>query len=149
MARKTRVEFEGALYRVLDRGDRREAIFKDDGDRERFLGTLGEACARTGWRIHAWVLMSDHYHLLIETPEPNLVDGMQWLQEHLHPAFRRAAPAQCRLALLPPPLVSLEFRSRQVTRGFSAIRSLAGFADSGRRGDLLLDTTLPPDSGRA
>ena len=48
MARKARVEFEGAVYHILDRGDRREAIFKDDADRRRFLGTLGEACARKG-----------------------------------------------------------------------------------------------------
>jgi hypothetical protein len=63
MARKPRVEFGGALYHVLDRGDRREAIFRDAEDRERFLATLGEACARTGWRVHAFVLMTNHYHL--------------------------------------------------------------------------------------
>ena len=80
MARKARVEFEGAVYHVLDRGDRREAIFKDDADRRRFLETLGEACARTGWRVHAFVLMSNHYHLMIETPQANLVAGMRWFQ---------------------------------------------------------------------
>ena len=80
MARKTRVEFAGAVYHVLDRGDRREAIFKDDADRRRFLETLGEACARTGWRVHAFVLMSNHYHLMIETPQANLVAGMRWFQ---------------------------------------------------------------------
>ena len=58
MARKARVEFEGAVYHVLGRGDRREAIFRDDAERERFLATLGEACLRTGWRVHALVLMS-------------------------------------------------------------------------------------------
>jgi len=57
MARKNRIEFEGAVYHVMDRGDRREAIFLDDRDRERFLETLGEACAKTGWRVHAYVLM--------------------------------------------------------------------------------------------
>lgn len=62
------------------RGNRREAIFADDDDRRFFLKTLGEACGMTGWRVHAWVLMSNHYHLLIETPEANLVAGMQWLQ---------------------------------------------------------------------
>jgi putative transposase len=80
MARKARVEFEGAVYHVLDRGDRREAIFRDDEDRRRFLKTLGEACARTGWRVHAFVLMGNHYHLMIETPQANLVAGMRWLQ---------------------------------------------------------------------
>jgi len=46
-----------------------------------FRDTLGEACARCGWRVHAFVLMGNHYHLLLETPEANLVAGMQWLQE--------------------------------------------------------------------
>jgi len=73
------VEYAGALYHVMSRGDRGEAIFRDDGDRELFLKTLGETCARTGWRIHAYVLMSNHYHLLLGTPEANLVLGMKWL----------------------------------------------------------------------
>jgi putative transposase len=80
MARKARVEFAGALYHVIDRGDRRESIFQDDTDREGFLRTLGEVCGRTGWRVHAWVLMSNHYHLMLETPEANLVTGMRWFQ---------------------------------------------------------------------
>ncbi len=69
MARKGRVEFPGAVYHVLDRGDRREAIFDDDQDREAFLRTLSEVCRRTGWQVHAYVLMSNHYHLLLETPQ--------------------------------------------------------------------------------
>lgn len=52
----------------------------DDDDRRFFLHTLSEACEMTGWRVHAWVLMGNHYHLFIETPEPNLVSGMAWLQ---------------------------------------------------------------------
>jgi len=64
----------------MARGNRREAIFKDEVDRGRFVESLGEACAMTGWRVHAWVLLSNHYHLMIETPEPNLVEGMKWLQ---------------------------------------------------------------------
>src|SRR5437870_6211386 len=80
MARKARVQFAGAVYHVLDRGDRREAIFHDDMDRELFLQTLDQACRRTGWFIHAFVLMSNHYHFLLETPEPNLVAGMKWFQ---------------------------------------------------------------------
>lgn len=80
MPRKARVEFPGAVYHLLDRGDCREAIFRDDRDREIFLVTLGQVCARTGWRVHAWVLMTNHYHLLVETPEPNLVAGMRWFQ---------------------------------------------------------------------
>ena len=69
MARKARVEFAGAVYHVLDRGDRREPIFRDDADRRRFLETLAEACQRTGWRVHACVLMTNHHHFLLETPQ--------------------------------------------------------------------------------
>ena len=64
-----RVEFEGAVYHVMCRGNRREAIFHSDGDRELFLETSGVGCARVGWRVHAVVLMGNHYHLLLETPE--------------------------------------------------------------------------------
>jgi REP element-mobilizing transposase RayT len=64
----------------MARGDRGENIFLDDTDREQILRTLTQACAKTGWRIHAWVLMSNHYHWLVETPQPNLVEGMRWLQ---------------------------------------------------------------------
>lgn len=80
MARSIRIEFSGAFYHVMARGNRREAIFKDDDDRRFFLKTLSDACGMTGWRVHAWVLMGNHYHLLIETPEANLVEGMKWLQ---------------------------------------------------------------------
>ena len=80
MARGIRVEYPGAFYHVMARGNRRERIFRDDGDRRFFCQTLGEACERTGWRVHAWVLMSNHYHLMVETPEGNLVAGMKWLQ---------------------------------------------------------------------
>jgi len=74
------MEFDGAMYHVMCRGDRREAVFQDDVDCERFLETLGQACERTGWRVHAYVLMGNHYHLLLETPVANLVAGMRWLQ---------------------------------------------------------------------
>ena len=77
MARNIRIEYPGAYYHVMARGNRREAIFGDDVDRRFFLKTLGEACGMTGWRVHAWVLMGNHYHLVIETPEANLVAGMQ------------------------------------------------------------------------
>ncbi|MEY5011076.1 MAG: hypothetical protein RLZZ253_2215 [Verrucomicrobiota bacterium] len=80
MARSIRIEFPGAFYHVMARGNRRETIFHDEEDRRFFLSTLSEACGRTGWRVHAWVLMGNHYHLFIETPEPNLVAGMGWLQ---------------------------------------------------------------------
>ena len=80
MPRKARLEFEGAVYHVMDRGNRLEAIFLDDEDRQLFLKTLWQVCERTGWRIHSYVLMGNHYHLLMETPEANLSSGMQWFQ---------------------------------------------------------------------
>ena len=78
MARKLRVEYPGAMYHVMNRGDRREPIFRDDEDRQCFLGTLGEACARGGWQVHAYCLMPNHFHLVVETPQPTLVAGMKW-----------------------------------------------------------------------
>jgi REP element-mobilizing transposase RayT len=80
MARPLRIEYVGAVYHVMARGNRGQPIFRDDKDRRLFLETLGEAAEKTGWRIHAYVLMGNHYHLLVETPEGNLVAGMKWLQ---------------------------------------------------------------------
>ena len=80
MARAVRVRYGGAFYHVMARGNRRERIFRGEADRLLFYQTLGEACERTGWRVHAWELMSNHYHLMVETPEGNLVAGMRWLQ---------------------------------------------------------------------
>ena len=79
MARKLRVEYAGAIYHVLNRGNRKEPIFKDKVDYELFLKTLGETCGKTGWQVHAWCLMKNHFHLVVETPQPNLVAGMKWL----------------------------------------------------------------------
>lgn len=62
----------------MSRGDRREDIFRDDVDRESFLQTLADACAKTGWQVHAFCLMPNHFHLVVETPQPNLVAGMKW-----------------------------------------------------------------------
>ena len=75
MPRKPRVEYAGAVYHVMDRGDRLETVFRDDGDRELFLKTLGQACDRTGWRVHSYVLMGNHYHMLLETPERTFRPG--------------------------------------------------------------------------
>ena len=80
MARKVRIEFPGAVYHVMARGNQGQAIFRSDGDRRMFLDTLDEGCGKAGWRVHAYVLMGNHYHLLLETPEGNLVAGMKWLQ---------------------------------------------------------------------
>jgi putative transposase len=73
-----RVEYEGAIYHVMNRGDRREPIFRDEEDRLLFLQTLEQACEKTDWRVHAWCLMLNHFHLVIETPKANLVAGMKW-----------------------------------------------------------------------
>jgi REP element-mobilizing transposase RayT len=62
----------------MNRGDRREPIFRDDVDRKRFLETLGEACAKTDWQVQALCLMGNHFHLVVETPKGNLVAGMKW-----------------------------------------------------------------------
>jgi len=78
MARKLRVQYPGAIYHVMNRGDRREPIFCDDKDREMFLDTLGQTCERTDWLVHAWCLMLNHFHLVVETPAANLVEGMKW-----------------------------------------------------------------------
>jgi putative transposase len=79
MPRAPRIEFAGAIYHVMNRGNHLEAIFRDDRDRQRFLETLGEGCQSAGWIIHSFVFMPNHYHLLLETPRPTLVKGMQWL----------------------------------------------------------------------
>ena len=80
MARPVRIEYPGAAYHVMARGNQGQPIFKDVQDRKRFLETLQESHEKTGWLVHAYVLMRNHYHLLVETPEGNLVAGMKWLQ---------------------------------------------------------------------
>jgi putative transposase len=87
MARKLRVQYPGAVYHVVNRGDRREPSFQDDQDRLLFLETPGETCAKTDWQIHAGCLMSNHFHLVSETPRGNLVPGRQWLLAATHLAF--------------------------------------------------------------
>jgi putative transposase len=79
MSRPIRIEFSGALYHVTSRGDRREAIFEDDADRSRFLEVLGQVARDFNWLCHAYCLMTNHYHLVIETPDGNLSKGMRQL----------------------------------------------------------------------
>ena len=79
MARPLRVEFDGAIYHVTSRGNAREDIFDDDGDRKAFLEVLGKVVNRFNWLCHAYCLMNNHYHLVIETPEINLPKGMRQL----------------------------------------------------------------------
>ncbi len=89
MARPLRIEFEGALYHVTARGNAREAIAKDDADRNRFLAILGKTVSRFNWLCHAYCLMGNHYHLLIETPDGNLSQGMRHLNGVYTQAFNR------------------------------------------------------------
>ena len=79
MARPLRIEFAGALYHVTARGDRREDIYLSDADRRLFLAVLSSVVDRFNWTIHAYCLMSNHYHLLVETPDANLSQGMRQL----------------------------------------------------------------------
>jgi REP element-mobilizing transposase RayT len=79
VARKIRIQYPGALYHVMSRGDRREPVFADDKDRRRFIETLTETCEKTRWQVQAYCLMKNHFHLVVETPQPNLVAGMKWL----------------------------------------------------------------------
>ena len=79
MTRPLRLEFAGALFHLTARGDRQESIFLDDRDRRRFLELLGKEIQQQGWLCYAYCLMDNHYHLLIETPQANLVRGMRRL----------------------------------------------------------------------
>jgi len=89
MARRSRIEYSGAIYHVINRGNYRSFIFETDGARKSFLECLDTCCQAQGWSLHAWVLMGNHYHLCVETPEPNLVEGMKWLQSTFANRFNR------------------------------------------------------------
>jgi putative transposase len=87
MARPLRIEYPGALYHVTSRGDRQEAIFDDDHDRTAFLRVPSEVVSRFRWHCHAYCLMGNHYHLMIETPQANLTKGMR----HLNGVFTQGS----------------------------------------------------------
>jgi putative transposase len=89
MARPLRMESEAGVYHVLNRGNYRAAIFRSDQTKAAFLRCLDEACSQTGWQVHAWCLMSNHYHLAVSTPKANLVEGMRWLQGTFAVRFNR------------------------------------------------------------
>ena len=89
MARPLRIEYDGALYHVTSRGNDRKAIFKDDRDRELFLNTLAQVTERFHWICHAYCLMNNHYHLVIETPDGNLSKGMRQLNGVYTQAFNK------------------------------------------------------------
>ena len=89
MARPLRIEFPGALYHVTSRGNASQRVFRDDEDRELFLATLAWVVERFGWRCHAYCLMDNHIHLLIDTPQPNLSRGMRQLNGVYTQRFNR------------------------------------------------------------
>jgi putative transposase len=89
MARKLRLEFPGAIYHVLNRGNYRAYVFKTEGARRAFEECVFAACVRSGWVLHAFVIMGNHYHLALETPQGNLVAGMQWLQSTFANRFNK------------------------------------------------------------
>jgi putative transposase len=89
MTRPLRIEFPGAVYYITARGNARQDIFSDDEDRETFLRVLSDVVARFDWICHGYCLMDNHYHLLIETPEANLSEGMRHLNGVYTQAFNR------------------------------------------------------------
>ena len=89
MARPLRVEYPGAFYHVINRGNNQEKIFKNDRDKEKFLEYLEKANERFSIIIHTYCLMNNHFHLLVETPEPNLSVAMQWINVSYATYFNR------------------------------------------------------------
>ena len=89
MARALRIQQPGAWYHVTARGNERKDIFRDDPDRLHFRALLGEMVERCGLLLHSWVLMSNHYHLLLEAPRGNLSLAMQWLNVSYSVWFNR------------------------------------------------------------
>ena len=89
MARRLRIQYPGAKYHVINRGNYRRDAFSGSGAAEALERTLFEAAGQYGWKVHAYVVMRNHYHLAIETPEPTLVEGMQWFQSTLANRFNR------------------------------------------------------------
>jgi putative transposase len=89
MARKLRLEYSGAIYHVMNRGNYRRDIFETAGAAQSFVTTLTETVARFGWRLHAYAIMRNHFHLVIVTPQPNLTMGMHWLLSTVATRFNR------------------------------------------------------------
>jgi putative transposase len=79
MARPLRIEFPSGLFHVTSHGDRREAIYLEDADRRQWLTLLGQVCDRFNWHWHAYCLMGNHFHTVVETVEGNLSAGMRQL----------------------------------------------------------------------
>ena len=119
MARPLRLELSGGLYHVTARGDGREDIYLGDADREVWLEVLGQVCRCFNWVCHAWCQMSNHYHLLLETPEANLATGMRQLNGVYTQRFNRARAGG---ACIPGPLQSHPGGARPLFAGTGALR---------------------------
>ena len=89
MARPLRIEYPGAVYHITSRGNEKKPIFKDERDREILLDTLSQVDKRYNWLCHAYCLMNNHYHLIVETPDRNLSAGMRQLNGVYTQAFNR------------------------------------------------------------
>lgn len=89
MARRLRLQFSGAMYHVINRGNYRRDLFEAEVTAYAFEAVLGDACRRFGWQLHAFVVMRNHFHLALTTLEPNLVEGMHWLQTTFAVRFNR------------------------------------------------------------
>ena len=89
MSRPLRLEFAGALYHVTSRGNERKAIYQNEADHQAFLDLMAQVCERFNWVVHAYCLMTNHYHLLLETPDANLSDGMRQLNGVYTQTFNR------------------------------------------------------------
>jgi len=97
MARKLRLEFPGAVYHVINRGNYRTDVFAAETTKAAFEACLFAACEKFGWVLHAYVVMRNHYHLALETPQGNLVAGLHWLQETFANRFNRLRGERGRL----------------------------------------------------
>lgn len=89
MAYELRLEYPGAIYHVINRRNYRTWVFREVRTKDAFEACLFETCIRCHWVLHAFVVMSNHYHLAVETPQSNLVAGMQWLQSTFANRFNR------------------------------------------------------------
>ena len=89
MPRAVRLEFPGAIYHVFNRGNYRKELFADAGGAHAFEKALLEVAVRDGWKLHAYAILSNHFHLAVETPNSNLVAGMQWLEGTFASRFNR------------------------------------------------------------
>ena len=102
MSRPLQAEFPGALYHVTSRGDRREAIYLDDADCQHWLALFGQVCRRFNWICHAYCLMDNHFHIVVEPVEGNLSAGMRQLKGRLRITARMAASGMCFRGALKP-----------------------------------------------